>query len=72
MSKKNNTTVNKHNAIREMIEIFDLFPNVPISQHLIALLRPAKEAYNWSDEKLTEEIIKYKYALENDSEDEDF
>lgn len=56
----------KHKAIRELIEIFELYPNVNISAHLITLLRPANKAFNWSDEELVKQIIEYKKELETD------
>lgn len=65
MSKGTKSNI-KHRAIKELIEIFELYPNTNISAHLITLLRPSKEAYDWSDEELTRKIINYKKELETD------
>lgn len=65
MSKGTKSNI-KHRAIKELIEIFELYPNTNISAHLITLLRPSIQAYDWSDEELTRKIINYKKELETD------
>lgn len=61
----------KQLILKELLEIIELFPQIPISQHLRLILRPNKDIYNWSDDKLLKKIELYRNELENDKEDEE-
>jgi predicted component of type VI protein secretion system len=63
MDVKKTKSNNKHKVIKELVEIFDMFPETEISSHLITLLRPGNKAFYWSDEELHSKILRYKREL---------
>jgi hypothetical protein len=63
-------TRTKQLVLKELLEIIELWPDTPISQHVVTILRPYSSSYEWSDELLLKKIEKYRYELETDSDDE--
>jgi hypothetical protein len=59
----------KQLVLRELLEIIELWPNIPISQHMVCIMRPYSPSYKWSDELLLKKIEKYRYELETDKDD---
>lgn len=61
--------------LKELMEITELWVNVPIARHLRVILRPNKDIYSWDDKKLLKKLESYRYELECDAtediEDED-
>lgn len=60
----------KQLILKELLEIIELWPDIPIARHLRVILRPNKDIYNWSDEKLLKKIEKYRYELDEEVNEE--
>ena len=60
----------KQLILKELLEIIELWPSIPIAQHLRLILRPNKDIYNWSDELLLKKIEKYRNELDNNLTEE--
>lgn len=53
----------------ELLEIAELWSDIPLAQHLYTIMRPHKDAYGWSDELLLKKIEKYREELEVDEDE---
>lgn len=60
---------NKQLILQELLEISELWPDIPMSQHLCTIMRPYKDAYHWTDKEILKKIEQYRYEKE-DGEDE--
>lgn len=57
----------KQLILKELLEIIELWPSIPVAQHLRLILRPNKDIYNWTDEELLKKTEKYRYELDEDA-----
>ena len=63
---------NKQLILKELLEVIELWNEIPVSQHLATILRPYKDVYTWSDEQLLKKIERYRNELEKLHEEELF
>lgn len=61
----------KQLVLKELLEVAELWMDIPMAQHLCTIMRPYKDAYYWSDEMLLKKIEKYRAELEDDGTEED-
>lgn len=59
----------KQLILKELLEIMELWSNIPTSQHIVCIMRPYKDAYYWSEEMLLKKIERYRNELEIDREE---
>lgn len=66
----------KQQIFHHFVEILELFPQYTIAQHIVHIMRPQSNAYNFTNEQLLKKFEEYRDELENDlvdkiSEDDD-
>lgn len=59
----------KQLILQELLEVTELWMDIPIAQHMCTIMRPYKDAYFWTDEILLKKIEKYRAELEDDNDD---
>lgn len=59
---------NKQLILKELLEVIELWDNIPVSQHLTCIMRPYKDVYEWSDEQLLKKIERYRDELEREAQ----
>lgn len=55
----------KQLIIQELVEISALWGDISIAQHLVTIMRPYSNAYDWTDDMLMKKVEKYRDELEN-------
>jgi hypothetical protein len=56
----------KQLVLKELLEITELWSETDIAKHLCTIMRPYKDAYNWTDALLLKKIELYRNELENE------
>lgn len=59
----------KQLILKELLEIFELWSNIPVAQHMMCIQRPYKDSYHWKDEMYLKKIERYRNELEIDREE---
>ena len=65
MSNLKETIRIKQLILQELLEINELWVDIPMAQHLCTIMRPYKNVYFWTDEMLLKKIEKYRAELED-------
>lgn len=60
----------KQLILKELLEIMELWPEKDVAKHLCTIMRPYKDAYQWTDEMLLKKIEKYRNEIETELDDE--
>lgn len=68
MNKKQEAQI-KQQILHHFVEIIELFPQYTIAQHMVHVLRPASEAYDFSLEELLKKFEDYRDELETELAD---